>query len=330
MSDLREKLIGEFAVINAACVEAKDEVLRLETLEDEVRRNKEFRPVGYEFSRLLVQMFNSVYRFGERGSSAHSLTAGLFNKTIARMYDQKIAENVIDVYAPEHNYDLFLRGVVVDGETVAVTVKQWVRYAPKETETPKMEWVQIDETTRKLQPALDANKKPKVTKKKEESQTERIDFTYRFPLAFFVDLLTEIGRDSVITAPGPDYVPEPLGTYLSQILQSMSPVLMMGMNRGMITKGGDWDHPFFRESQRARITPFRLFLKPEPGTDRMEIVAEPYSKEETKAHEWLCSHRRNWALWKIDTTAAMKVFEADISERHRKVTDVQISSTVVS
>ncbi len=329
MQTLREKLVADFATIGTAIGEAKDQVLRLELMDNDVRSRKGV-PVGYEFCKLLVVVFDTIYRRGEpKTSSAHSMTNGLFQKTVGRAFGMPApSETITDIYAPENNYDLFLSGVKVEGDDVLVTVRQWVRYAPVETHEPKMEWVQVDETTRKLQPALDKHKKPITKKTSGEPKSERLDFTYRLPITFFVHLLGEINRDSLVTPVSKDYVPAPLGNSMSEMVQQffskMSPLMFhpkmvarAGGGRLMerqLDSGWEIGYPM-PPSFGRNIPPFRLFLKPEPGSDRMEVVVEPYPEDEVRAHDTLQEQRRQWSYWKVNDTATFKAFEAEL--RHR-------------
>jgi hypothetical protein len=65
--------------------------------------------------------------------------------------------------------------------------------------------------------------------------------------------------------------------------------------------------PWFRAG-RSPGNPVRVFLQPEKGTKRVEVVVEPYSDEEVRTNRELTNSRTRWAALDVFDTKAIKAF----------------------
>jgi hypothetical protein len=191
---------------------------------------------------------------------------------------------------------------------------------PVEKFEPVMEWVDIDENHRERRPVLDKDQKPKMKKLKPVAVQEQRLFVYHFPITFFADLFTEIGVDNLTEVPA-DYIPEPLGGAMMELFsRAMGSVMLDNM---MMDSWGSWGpgpftpkmvvshhHPKMRRNGFGQqITPFRVFLKPEPGSDRMEVQFEPYPEEEIMENAKLITNRKEWANGNVSQTSAVRALK---------------------
>jgi hypothetical protein len=288
--DLRTKLREEFAAMQAE-IDA---------------REKKFLPVmpkGYrgessaaQFGYILHDLFDDIYAGPQGVTSSYSQKKDYFEKVIGKLFGISLPETADLIYSPDNKCEIHLRSVRVEKDDVVVTIGQWVSHIAEVTTEPKMAWVLLDDKTKIKRPVLDDKGQPIVKTIKHEAKNELLDLTYRFPLSLFVNLLNEIGRDSLIKKELPDgYIPEVASNPLSEILNSMHPY--MGP---MIFHGS----PSFPGTRYNPIRPFRLFLAPEPNTGRYEVQIEYYSEEETAKLEEEHYKKSLWAKWDLRKTEA--------------------------
>lgn len=196
---------------------------------------------------------------------------------------------------------------------------------------PKMEWKDIDADTKKRVAVLDDEGKPVIEKLPPKTTQNEIEGKLTLPIAFFVDLLAEIGRDSLLTKVEDDYVPPVLGAALANILGGVGGLdpRTEKVMRALIdsSRRGYNIYPFARGYERdnfdmmmdtvsgyemlgygpgaARAIPCRLFLQPD-DKGRMEIVAEPYSAEEIAENQRERTAKGYWSEWKVFDTNTVK------------------------
>lgn len=177
----------------------------------------------------------------------------------------------------------------------------------------KTEWKQIDDETRKLVKVLDATGQPVIEKLPPDRKTSTATGEMLVPLSFFVDLLNEIGRDSLITEAGENYIPAVLGEALANVLgaagvqqQMLIPQKMTyTMGRGNLNPD-DHRHAMMM-SFLHQTKPTRIFIQPD-DKGRMEVVAEPYSDEEIKNNYEERGTRALWAKWSVSNTETVKAY----------------------
>lgn len=208
----------------------------------------------------------------------------------------------------------------VSGDFVVFTLPMEVS-TMEQTYKPKTQWIDVDDMTKKLVPVLDADENPVMEKAERKEDTASIVVPFAIPIQWFVDLLNEVGRDSFMTAPPKNYIPEPLG----EAMMSFFPSIMSAINPTMMLDDGWGGHPRdLREWNRSagiammrsmppmminNPVPSRIFLKPEEGTNRTEIVFEPYTKDELRDNRDIRNNRQRWAEWRFKDTNGRVVGE---------------------
>lgn len=276
-----------------------------------------------ELTKLMTSFFNFIY-WEAHYDTEHASVRAFFD------VDWKPDERVTGIGSPRGRSDrdpLRIVRIVADETVVQIAVEQRVERTTPDAFEPVMEWVDIDENHRERRPVLDKNKQPKMKKKKAETVSTNEVFTYKIPLPFFVELLAEIDRDSIIDLPK-DYVPEPLGGQMAQIFGQ-------GLAFAMMNSPWSYDAPWpphgkmlmSRQSHRydnVAPKPFRVFMKPEPGAERFELMFEPYSDEEIRTRADLIANRREWATGQITKTKTMQGLVSGIKAKIR--TDRQVRS----
>jgi hypothetical protein len=214
--------------------------------------------------------------------------------------------------------------ISLNGDNVEITrnLKLLKKLPPRKEAVVK--WVQIDENTRVRENVLDASGHPKMKTLKAEEIVESIPLVYSLPISFFEDLLNEIGQKSLISPPSSDYIPAQLGSNLMEALSSLSlaPELMPLRDFGAKCPG--WNAFTGRSASftgRSALypTPFRLFLKPEQGTDRQEIIIEPYPEEEIKANYRLIADRKNWSNFDVSSTKTVKTLCDRVAAKYQEM-----------
>jgi len=296
-STLRSTLVKEINEIGAG--------LREQTIPRQQNRsyaNPNFPMLSnqHPFHALMLSVFNEVYR-----NNHSSMWAKDFNAFASFFSLPRLADTARYVSNPD-SYTLQITSLAADDAEVVIGIAHTVTHEIPGGEEPVMEWITVDPDTKVRRPATDGSGKPLMKKTKSKEEQEKCSFEYHFPLDFFVDLFKEIGRESILSVPD-DYIPAPLGVDISRFLYGM------GMDIPMMVSRGGWDHPHMTmhpmlKMRSGRIDPVRIFLKPEKGTDRMEVIVEPYPPEQIKAHRELTQRREGWVHLRVHDTQTLKAF----------------------
>jgi hypothetical protein len=253
--------------------------------------------------RLLASLLNAIY---EDNRYHYAFPATEFNK-FAPFFSLPLQPEGATVNIPT---TLQVVDVSADQDEVVVSIIQSVT-TETSTEEPVMEWVLVDENTKVRRQASDSN--GKLRTKRSDPRTNKIEvvFAYHFPMDLFVELFKEIGRDSIGGPLPKDYVPKPLGLDFSRIF---GPALMdfeMAFDKGYDGFGSRrGPPPRMMMDRMMRDRPVRVFLKPEKGTDRLEVMVEPYSRDEIEAHRNLTARRKDWIDFRVRDTKAVREFVA--------------------
>lgn len=252
----------------------------------------------------------------------------VFKNLPASADDTTIRINVDADYAP------IIDKMALKGENLILSIECSMTVSVFKTRM-KTEWKDIDEDTRKRVPILDENEQPIFETLPPQSKESKIIAKMTLPVDFFVELLTEIGRDSLLEKPPENYIPEPIGEALMNVLgaagvhpgqeRMMRAMMQMahmprmvvcdaderaGRNgvrgyamdmRDMMMDMGGYEMLGYG---RGRPVPCRVFLQPD-DQGRMEIIAEPYKPEEIKENQLLRGSRGQWAEWKVTSTEAV-------------------------
>lgn len=229
-------------------------------------------------------------------------------------------------------YNPIIDKMALKGDNLILSLKYSMTVSVFKTRI-KTEWKNIDEDTRKRVPVLDDKNQPIFETLPPQSTSNEIIGKMTVPVDFFVDLLNEIGRDSLMEPPPENYVPPVIGEALMNVLgaagihpgqermmrafSQMGPRMMISRDdcevsrsearayvrdmRDMVMDMGGYEMLGYG---RGRPVPCRVFLQPD-DKGRMEIIAEPYSPEEIKQNQLLRGARGLWAEWNVTNTNAV-------------------------
>lgn len=235
----------------------------------------------------------------------------------------------------DHHYNPIIDKMAIKGDNLIVSLKYSMTVSVFKTRI-KTEWRNIDEDTRKRVPVLDDKNQPIFETLPPQSTASKIIGKMTVPVDFFVDLLNEIGRVSLMEPPPENYVPPVIGEALMNVLgaagihpgqermmrafshmMQMGPRMMVSRDdcevsrsearayvrdmRDMVMDMGGYEMLGYG---RGRPVPCRVFLQPD-DQGRMEIIAEPYSPEEIKENQLLRGSRGLWAEWNVASTNAV-------------------------
>lgn len=206
--------------------------------------------------------------------------------------------------APYYNTDI--QKIAIKGDNAVFSFQYRMTVSTVKTRA-KTVWKNIDEDTRKRVPVLDDNDQPVFETLPPQTTESKITAKMTVPLSFFVELLTEIGRDTLLALPPENYVPPVIGEALMNVLgaagihpgqermmRAMAQMASMGPR--MVACDDGWG---------GKPVPCRVFLQPD-DQGRMEIIAEPYSVEEIKQNQLLRGSRSQWAEWRVSDTEAVQ------------------------
>jgi hypothetical protein len=306
LTELREKIVSEIAQIS--------ESVALEFAADSektrYRYDSNSNKIHGRFRTFMGSIHRALYDARNDRTRRHPADRDWFNAVYHGMFGADLmTENNFGSPNLDH---AVLRSVHLsdNGENIDFAIDHEVYVDLPDREEPVMKWVDVDKDTRVRQPVLDDDGKPKTKKIKSEQVIEQRTMRYSFSLDIVEAILTEIGQDSLINKPGVDYIPRPLGESMSRAFSGLSFAPMMSeyiMDMG--GPRGRAPHPmmFMHPSRMMANFPFRMFLKPESGTDRMEVIIEPYPEEEVTAQHKLIRLRECWSAFSdLSDTAAVK------------------------
>lgn len=235
----------------------------------------------------------------------------------------------------DSDYNPIIKKMSLKGDNLIVSIEYSMTVSVFKTRV-KTEWKDIDEDTRKRVPVLDENEQPIFETLPPQSKESKIVGKMTLPVDFFVELLNEIGRDSLMEPPPENYVPPVIGEALMNVLgaagihpgqeRMMRAMMQMAHMPRMAAvcesdergrKGVRGYAMDFRDMMmdmggyemlgygRGRPIPCRVFLQPD-DQGRTEIIAEPYSTEEIKQNQILRGQRQKWAEWIVQCTEAVQ------------------------
>ena len=110
----------------------------------------------------------------------------------------------------DHHYNPIIDKMAIKGDNLIVSLKYSMTVSVVNTRM-KTVWKNIDEDTRKRVPVLDDQNQPVFEKLPPQNTTSKIIGKMTVPVDFFVDLLNEIERDSLMEPPPENYVPPVIG-----------------------------------------------------------------------------------------------------------------------
>ncbi len=236
---------------------------------------------------------------------------------------------------PYYNTDI--QKIAIKGDNAVFSFQYRMTVSTVKTRA-KTVWKNIDEDTRKRVPVLDDKDQPVFETLPPQTTESKITAKMTVPLSFFVELLTEVGRDTLLALPPENYVPPVIGEALMNVLgaagihpgqermmramaqmASMGPRMVAcddgwgGKRRGNMEYFPDVRDLMMMVSEdyamlgygRGKPVPCRVFLQPD-DQGRMEIIAEPYSAEEIKQNQLLRGSRSQWAEWRVSDTEAVQ------------------------
>ena len=271
---------------------------------------------------------------GQTSIADWSARYGVVFKDLPKEADDTTIRIMTDPY-----YNTDVQKIAIKGDNAVFSIQYRMSVSTFKTRV-KTEWKDIDEDTRKRVPVLDDKDQPVFETLPPQTKESKITAKMAVPLSFFVELLTEIGRDSLLTPPPENYVPPVIGEALMNVLgaagihpgqeRMMRAMAQMAHSIGphMVAcddgwggkrRGGPMEYmPDVRDMMmmvsedyamlgygRGRPIPCRVFLQPD-DQGRMEIIAEPYSAEEIKQNQLLRGSRGQWAEWKVSDTEAVQ------------------------
>ena len=243
--------------------------------------------------------------------------------------DTTVRINVVPGYAPT------ITKIALKGDNLILSIEYSMSVSVFKTRI-KTEWKDIDDDTRKRVPVLDDKDQPIFETLQPQTKESKIIGKMTLPVDFFVELLNEIGRDSLMEPPPENYVPPVIGEALMNVLgaagihpgqermmRAFAQMVQMGPR--MMVSSDDFQgsrsetRAYVRDMRdmmmdmggyemlgygRGKPIPCRVFLQPD-DQGRMEIIAEPYSVEEVKQNQLLRGSRGRWAEWRVDTADAV-------------------------
>lgn len=235
------------------------------------------------------------------------------------------------------HYNPIIKKMSLKGDNLIVSIEYSMTVSVFKTRV-KTVWKDIDEDTRKRVPVLDENEQPIFETLPPQSKESKIVGKMTLPVDLFVDLLNEIGRDSLMEPPPENYVPPVIGEALMNVLgaagihpgqERMMRAMMQMARMPRMVAVCDADERAGRNGVRGYAmdmrdmmmdmggyemlgygrgnpVPCRVFLQPD-DKGRTEIIAEPYSPDEIKQNQILRRNREKWMKWIVqDTEAVLK------------------------